>query len=160
MANSIISCIFALLAVLPPGQAEFKTNQAYVHVDIQSSIYTYTITNTGSSDITGFELPQHACYNFKAPDGWELESESGIFLAWAKNGQSAISPQKNGQFSMRVSSSGAVLGKKPVKLKLNSGQIVTVADVWAPAKEPRSYMVLVVGMILLVLTGHTVISRP
>lgn len=156
----MLFCLILAFIGAMPGQAEFKTDQVNIRVNIQSSVYTYEVTNISSSDIVSFELDQYACYNFTAPDGWEIDLVSGVFKAWAGNAQTAIGPKKTGKFSLRVSSSGAVLGRGLVKLKLQSGETVTVAGVWAPVREPRSYMVLVASMVLLVLIGHTcILSR-
>lgn len=59
--------LFTALALLAPNQAEFKTEQVSIMVDIQSNIFQYNVTNLSSSPIVHFEVHHHAAYNFQAP---------------------------------------------------------------------------------------------
>ena len=147
--------LFTALALLAPNQAEFKTEQVGIMVDIQSNIFRYDITNLASSPIVCFEAHHKAAYNFQAPEGWHKEHTSERFCAWTDEPQSAIGPNKTGQFSMRVSSRGAVLGRAPVRIQFLSGQTVTVPDVWSPSPEPRSYVFLIAGLFLFTILFHT-----
>ena len=149
--------LFAALALLVPNQAEFKTEQVGIMVDIQSNIFRYDVTNLASSPIVYFEANQHAAYNFQAPDGWHKEHSSDRFCAWTDDPQLAIGPNKTGQFSMRVSSRGAVLNQAPAKVRFQSGQTVTVPNVWSPSKEPRSYVFLIAGLFLFIVLLHTIV---
>jgi len=143
------------LALLAPNQAEFKTEQVNILVDIQSNIFQYNVTNLASSPIVYFEVYHHAAYNFEAPEGWHKEHSSKLFKAWTDDPHSAISQNKTGQFSMRVSSRGAVLTKAPVKIQFLSGQTAIVPDVWSPAPESKSYVFLIAGLFLLISLLHT-----
>jgi hypothetical protein len=140
---------------LAPGQAEFQTEEVIIRVNINSSIYTYKVTNLGMSPIVSFSILQHASYNFNAPDGWEKQVLAGQFRAWTNNSQMAIQPKETAEFSMRVSSKGAVLGKAPAIIQFQSGQTATVPGVWVPTHEPRSYIVLIAFVVLLIIILHT-----
>ncbi|HPS56427.1 MAG TPA: hypothetical protein PLP05_12580 [Sedimentisphaerales bacterium] len=137
------------------GCAEFKTDQANLTVNITSNIYTYLLFNQASTAIVGIEIPQHAAYNFKAPDFWEMEETKDSLHAWTDNNSAAILPDTAMEFSMRVSSRGAVLGQKPVKIYFRSGNTISIDNVWVPTAEPRSYVMLVAGMIFVILILHT-----
>ncbi len=141
-----------------PGQATFKSRQAIVSVDIHSSIYRYKVMNLDTDRIVGFEIAQHAAYNFIAPDGWEKETPPGIFKAYTKEPRHGIEANKTAEFSLRVSSRGAILGSKPAKITFESGKTIIIPQVWAPVPEPKSYIILVAGMILAIIVMHTIIT--
>lgn len=149
--------LFTALALLAPNQAEFKTEQVSIMVDIQSNIFQYNVTNLSSSPIVHFEVHHHAAYNFQAPDGWHKENSADRFCAWTDEPQSAIGPSKTDQFSMRVSSRGAVLNQAPAKVRFLSGQTVIIPNVWSPSPEPRSYVFLVAGLFLFIILLHTAV---
>lgn len=140
-----------------PGQAEFKTEKVRIITNIQSNIYTYEVTNLSTTDIISFDIKQHAAYNFKAPKDWQIESHSGVFRTWTSEPQAAISPRQTEKFSFRVSSSGASLGYKPVKIGFKSDKIAIVPAVWTPVPEPCSYIIFVAVLILSILSLHTAI---
>jgi hypothetical protein len=144
-------------ASAPANQAEFKDGQASITVGIQSNIYTYKVRNLGSSAIVAFEVGQHAAYNFETPEGWQIDSSGETFRAWTEVPAKGIAPGQTGEFSMRVSSKGAILGRAAARVKFESGQTAELADVWSPAAEPRSYIALVAGGILLIVLAHSVI---
>ena len=137
------------------GQAEFKADCVRICVNVQSNIYTYKVTNLSTSPIVRFEVKQHVSYNFIVPEGWQHEISSGVLQAWTSNRQMAIQPDRTAEFSLRVSSRGAVLGRTPAKVQFQSGETITVPGVWAPTPEPRSYIALVVGLVLILLLLHT-----
>jgi len=141
-----------------PGQATFKSPAAIVSVNISSSIYTYKVTNLDTDRIAGFEIEHHAAYNFKVPNGWEKETSLNSFKAYAAKPLYTIESKKIAEFSLRVSSRGAILGKSPVKITFESGKTITIPAVWAPVREPKSYIVLVAGMILAIIVIHTLIT--
>ncbi len=140
------------------GQATFKTKEAIVQVTIRSSIYTYKVINLSTKPIVEFEINQHASYDFTAPAGWEKQTSEGTFKAYAKEPRYAIKPETSGEFSLRVSSKGAVLGKKTVKITLESGEKIEVPEVWVPAAEPKNYIALVAGTIVGIILIHTIIT--
>jgi len=145
--------IIAFLAMVP-GQAEFRTNEVSITTNIQSNVYTYKVTNQSSSPIVRFEIKQHASYNFLVPEGWEHEVSSDVLAAWTDDTKAGIQPNKTSEFSLRVSSIGAVLGQTPVKIKFLSGKTITIPNVWAPTTEPRSYIALIAGLILFIMVLH------
>lgn len=143
--SATIAFIFLFVAVAvcqttdTPGQKTFKSPQATVSVDIHSSIYTYKITNLEADRIVGFETGQHATYDFTAPAGWEKEVAPGIFKAYAVTPTDGIGKNRTAEFSQRVSSKGAILGKRDAKITFESGKTITILDVWTPVAEPKSY---------------------
>ena len=153
----MIPYFLVALALLAPNQAEFKTEQVNILVDIQSNIFQYNVTNLASSPIVYFEVYHHAAYNFEAPEGWHKEHSSKLFKAWTDDPHSAISQNKTGRFSMRVSSRGAVLGRAPAIVKFQSGPSVAVPDVWSSSPEPKSYVFLIAGLLLLIILLHTAV---
>jgi hypothetical protein len=162
---SVITCSFLLFITAAicqaadiPGEAIFKSPEATVSVNISSSIYTYKVTNLDTDRITGFEIEQHASYDFIVPEGWEKETSLHAFKAYTTKPAYAIELNKTGEFSLRVSSRGAILGKRPVKITFESGKTITIPGVRAPAAEPKSYIALVAGMILAIIVIQTVIA--
>ena len=144
-------------ATLPPNQMKSANDDASITVDVHSNIYTYTVSNLSSSPITAFEAGQHAAYNFEAPEGWQIDSSGGMFRAWTEIPAKGIAPGQTGEFSMRVSSKGAILGRAAARVKYESGQTAELADVWSPAAEPRSYVALVACGMLLIVLAHSAI---
>lgn len=143
---------------LSANEAEFRNECVCITVNIQANIYTYRVTNLSESAIVGFRVPQHAAYNFRAPEGWEMDISPKLFSAWTEIPARGISSGRSSDFSMRVSSRGAVLGHEAVKLKLQSGGEIILPDVWSPVAEPRSHIVLIAGVILfIVLLQSTII---
>ncbi len=142
---------------LPPNQMKSANDDASITVDVHSNIYTHTVSNLSRSAIVGFEVGQHAAYNFETPEGWQTDSSGGTFRAWAEIPAKGITPGQTGEFSMRVSSKGAVLGRAAARVNFESGQTAELADVWSPAAEPRSYIALVAGGMLLIVLAHSAI---
>ena len=64
--------VAVILAGALGNEARFEGQQAAVEVNIESSLYTYQVTNLSSEPIVAFEMPEHVSYNFKAPEGWEV----------------------------------------------------------------------------------------
>jgi len=144
-------------ASTPANQAESSNEYAKITVNIQSNIYRYTVNNLSSSAIVGFEVAQHAAYNFQPPDGWQTDTSGKFFKAWTDTPAAGIAPDETAEFSMRVSSKGAVLGRASAKLKLESGRTIELKDVWCPVPEPKSYIAIVAGVILLIALLHSAI---
>ncbi len=144
-------------ATLPPNQMKSASDDASITADVHSNIYTYTVSNLSSSPITAFDVGQHAAYNFETPEGWQIDSSGETFRAWTEIPAKGIAPGQTGELSMRVSSKGAVLGRAAARVKFESGQTAELADVWAPAAEPRSYIALVAGGMLLIVLAHSAI---
>ena len=147
----------AVAANTAPNQAEFETDEVNIQVDISSSIYTYEVTNLSRSIITSVELKQHAGYNFIIPDGWQRKTGPTVFRAWADDVSTGIQPGETGEFSVRISSTGAVLGRQDVKVEFQSGQTVFVGGVWSPVREPRIHALLVAGVVLGIVLAHSAI---
>lgn len=149
---------FTLIMVgVLPNQAQFKNDKAAVVVDVSSNIYTYTVSNNTSDPVVGFEIAEYASYNFKTPQGWERDTSGGIFKCWTEDPYFAITPNKNGKFSLRVSSKGAVLGTATVRLKFHSGGATSIPGAWAPAREPKSSAFLVAAAMLVIMAAHILI---
>lgn len=146
--------IIALIGAVSGQQAEFTTDRVHVRVDIQSSVYTYKVTNLTSSPIVGFEVKQHAGHSFIVPRDWQQENSRANFKAWTSMPQAGIQTKKTADFAFNVSTKGAVLGRSPVKVLFQSGESATVFDVWSSSREPSSYVTLVAGSIFAVLLLH------
>lgn len=133
----------ALLAVsLTPSTVEHEGVR--VSVSIQSHIYTWAITNFGATPISSFEIELHNTYVHQAPAGWAIEIDGDRFRAWATQEREAIHPNQTKEFTARVSSGGAVLGRLPLTVGFDGAlEPLTVGAVWGPIRKPRSMVVLV-----------------
>ena len=143
------------LAGVSGNSADFQNDRVSLHVEVASSVYTYTVTNLSAEPVVRFEIAQHATYDLTAPRGWQTDGSSGRFRAWPVSAIDAIGPNQEGRFSMRVSSRGAVLGAVPATVRFGSGETIEFAGVWAPIREPRSYLVLVVSVFAAVVVLHS-----
>ncbi|MCD6392671.1 MAG: hypothetical protein J7M40_04105 [Planctomycetes bacterium] len=145
-----------MLGVLP-NQAQFTNDKASVVVNVSSNIYTYTVSNNTTDPVVGFEIAEHACYNFKTPERWESDTSGGTFKCWTEDSFFAITPNKAGKFSLRVSSNGAVLGTATVRLKFQSGAAASIPGVWAPVREPETSAIFVAAAMLVIIAAHILI---
>ena len=146
-----------IMAGALPSQAEFKNDKAAVVVDVSSNIYMYTVSNGTSDPVVGFEIAEYASYNFKTPERWEREISGGIFKCWTEDPYFGITSNRTGEFSLRVSSKGAVLGTATVRLKHRSGGATSIPGVWAPVREPKSGVFAVAATVLVIMAAHLVI---
>ncbi len=146
-----------IIAGVLPNQAQFANDKAAVVVDISSNVYTYTVSNNTADPVVGFEIAEHACYNFKTPQGWETDTSGGMFKCWTEDSFYAITPNKTGKFSFRVSSNRAVLGTATVQLEFHSGGATSIPGVWAPVREPKSAALLVAATMLVIIAAHILI---
>jgi len=156
-SSSILCLADVSYRQLEPGKAEFKTDKAIVRVTVSSSIYTYEVTNLQGSPIVRFKIGQHHSYAFTPPDGWERQSEKDFFCADTNRPDKTIGFRQTKDFSVRVSSRGAVLGKSDIELRSESGQIIVIPGVWSPASETKSYPLAVAGTIIAIMLIQTVI---
>ena len=146
----------AILLAVAPNQKDFIVEDVKITTQVESNIFMYTVTNLGTDPIVGFQMKYYASYYFMAPDGWEKQDVDKVFMAKSKDKETAILQNSSGEFSMRVSSKGAVLGIKPVEVEFASGRKV-IADVWAPVVEPASYKVFIITIVLAVLLSHSLL---
>ena len=149
----LVTAIMA--AALAPAKVE--TGGVRIHVRIRASDYAYEVTNVAAQPITSFDIRQGGAYLFRAPDGWSFEAEGGLFRAWTTDRRLALRPSQTGTFSMRVTSNGAVLGEVPVKIGLESGDEVALANVWGIVPEPRAAVALVPLVIAGLVLAHTLL---
>ena len=140
-----------------PTSIEFCDSNVLVRVTIHSNIYTYEVNNLSDSPLTSFKIKQHAAYNFQAPANWEMDTNSNYFYAWTNNDLAKIYKNQTANFSMRVSSQGAVLGSQPLELKSESGRMFIISNVWTPVKEPKSYLILIVFVTIGIMLSQTFI---
>lgn len=133
----------ALLVVsLTPSTVEHEGVR--VSVSIQSHIYTWAITNLGTPPISSFEIELHNTYVQQAPAGWAIEIDGDRFRALATHEREAIHPNQTKEFTARVSSGGAVLGRIPLTVGFDGAlEPLTLVAVWGPVRKPRSMVVLV-----------------
>ena len=147
----------ALLAVsLTPSTVEHQGVR--VSVSIQSHIYTWQITNLGAPPITSFEIEPHNTYDEHAPAGWAIEIDGDRFRAWATDEKEAIHPNQTKEFTVRVSSRGAVLGRIPLTVGFDDAlEPLTVDAVWGPVRKRRSMVVLVALTVAGIAVAHALV---
>jgi hypothetical protein len=144
-------------ASLQSNQAEFNSPQAGIVVTIQANVYKYAITNKVNSPIMEFQVAQHATYDHSAPEGWKIDISAGTFRAWTETASMGIHNGQEAEFSMCVSSRGAVLGRGPAMFRLQSGRTVRLTDVWCSAQEPRSHIAIVAGTFIAIVLLHSIV---
>ena len=135
-----------------PVFGEVETDGVRVRTTIRASVYTYEVTNTGDEPLAKFEVPYRNAYFFNVPEGWEHAADDDLFRAWATGPYREIRPGRTGEFSYRVTSTGAVLGAVDARAVMRSGTTVPLPGVWGTIREPRSHT-LIVAAALLVLFG-------
>lgn len=147
----------ALAVGTVPAFGEVEAEGVRIRVHVRASEYTYEVTNLGRDPIMRFEFTFTNGYNFTPPDGWESDHDDGVFRAWTQRERDAIRSGHTGQFSLRVSSQGAVLGHVPARVETLSGKSVTLRNVWGAAPEPRGHVLLVAGVAGAIFVLHSLL---
>jgi len=137
------------------GTFEVEKNGVRVRAHVQSSKYYWEVTNVDAEPITRLEISQHNCYDYQVPDGWESEAAAGVFRAWAADPGRAIQRGATGEFSLRVSSTGAVLGLVAMSVAPDAGEEIIIPEVWGPVPEPAGSVFLVAGVLVAIVLVHT-----
>jgi hypothetical protein len=151
----MLSASFLIVFAVACGFAEqFTTDQMTVVADVKSNVFSYEVTNRAEKALVGIRIPQHATYDFIVPDGWETQIEGEILHIWTAEPLRFIRHGDSIRFSMRVSSHGAVLGKRDMTLGLEGEQTLNVAGVWVPVPEPSEQLWLVAGCLMVILSVH------
>ncbi len=132
----------------------FECQQAKLKVEVQASIYTYSVTNLSHAAIVSFEILCHSSYSFQGPNQWKKSYSDSIYRAWTQEVQAGIQPQETKTFSLRVGSKGAVLGHVPLSLSYINGECVQIRDIWSPQPEPARYRIYLGILLFLVLSFH------
>lgn len=115
-----------------------------ITVTVEANVYTWLLENMDAAPITSIEMPQKNCYNQRLPLGWSWEYEDDYFRARTDDPANAIGPGRTGEFTTRVSSTGAVLGHVPIKVGFEGdAQLVVFEPLWGPVRKPISMVLLV-----------------
>ena len=151
--------VVVMLAAAVPTPPDIEKDGVRLHVELNSSRYVWWVTNLKTEPIVRFEVGQHHAYDFAAPNGWEVESPmpDDVFQARATDQRHGIGHRQTGEFSLRASSKGSVLGAVDATIFFASGESVTLHEVWAPVPESRSATYLVLGTLVLVVVVHTLL---
>ena len=67
------------------NEAEFKNDKVLISVNVESSIYTYRITNLSTDAIVRFKISQYAGHGFTAPQSWETKRTPKDFETWTED---------------------------------------------------------------------------
>jgi len=148
--GTAILCVVTALA-----GAKVEQNGVRVDVSIESQIYRWEVTNVDAPLITRFEIQAHNIYNELAPEGWESELRPGAFHAWTRQDHHAIRRGRSMTFQCRVTSSGASLGLVPLTIGFHDGNDVNFDAVWGPVPKPRSLIVVIPALIVVLALLHT-----
>ncbi len=141
MATMVLLTTFMVAAALAPSDVE--ADGVRIRVRVRANDYTYEVTNVDAEPIVRFEIEQGGAYLFRAPKGWSFGAEGNLFRAETADPRRGIRRNQTGVFSMRVTSSGALLGEVPARIGLESGKDVALHDVWGIVPEPRGTVALV-----------------
>ena len=136
------------------GMFEVEKDGVRVRAHIRSSKYYWEVTNIDAEPITRFEISQHNCYDYQVPDGWESEAAANVFRAWATDPGRAIRRGATERFSLRVSSTGAVLGLVAMRVGPDAGEGIIIPEVWGPVPEPPSTVFLVAIVLVAIVLVH------
>jgi len=147
----------AVLVMGVLGAFEAEQDGVRIRADVQSSIYTWQVTNVSAPPITHFEIGQHHGYYFVGPKGWQVDADGRTFRAWTGDRLRALYPGGTGTFSLRMSSGGAVLGPVQAEVGFGSTEPVVFDGVWGTAAEPSRVVSLVAFVLLAVTVGHTML---
>jgi len=147
----------AILVVGVLGAFEAEKGGVRIRADVQSSIYTWQVTNVSAPPVTRFEIGQHHGYYFVGPEGWQVDADDRIFRAWTSDRLRALYPSRTGTFSLRMSSGGAVLGPVRAELGFASTEPLVFDGVWGTAPEPGRVVFLVALILLVLMLAHVLL---
>lgn len=148
----------AVILAAALGSSEVEKSGVRVRTDIHASVYTYEVTNLSARPIMRFEVGYSNAYYFKAPLGWEFDSEGGVFAAWTGDQRRAIYRGQTRKFSFNVTSKGAVLGNVGARVESAGGEAIEFDQVWGAIPEPRGQVLLVACVVLAIFALHTLIA--
>jgi len=147
----------AILVVGILGAFEMDKGGVRIRADVQSSIYTWEVTNISAPPITRFEISQHHGYYFLGPNGWQVDADNRSFRAWTSDRLRALYPGRTGTFSLRMSSGGAVLGAVRAQVGFESAEPLVFDGVWGTAAEPDNVVLLVALVLLVIMLAHVLL---
>jgi hypothetical protein len=145
-----IFIVWLVMAFAFPARGEEGRGSLPVQVeggpDASGHLYTWTVTNRGSSAITAVEFPAWNADLFQPPPGWSadlgdadrdgaLKARPGWFLAFADTPYDGIVPGGSDTFSMRIRPRGARRGAGTVIIHFADGTQVEVPGVMVPMAE-------------------------
>jgi hypothetical protein len=152
--NAVDQLLALLLITASPTSHEVEHAGVRIRTTVRSQVYTWDVTNVSAGPITEFEVPQHAGYDFQAPEGWLVEAASDRFRARTTSLRLALLRGQTAVFAQRVSSSGGVVGRVTARVGLSVGEPVEVPGVWAPQPEPRSAIYTVPMVVVCIVVLH------
>ena len=147
----------AILVMGVLGAFEAEKGGVRIRADVQSSIYTWEVTNVSAPPITRFEIGQHHSYYFVGPKGWQVDADHRTFRAWTGDRLRALYPGRTGTFSLRMSSGGAVLGPVRAELGFGSAEPLVFDGVWGTSAEPGRVVLLVALILLVLMLAHVLL---
>lgn len=154
-----IGCIAWGMSFAACGVAGWEKDGVQVRVHVESSLYTYTLTNRAASPIIGFEVGQYHTYDYQTPPGWSWQTKAQRVNVIAQDASRAVLTGQSVELSMRVTSDGAVLGTTQAKVILANGRTVDFERMWAPQAPPFYDLYLVPAVLILIIIFHAYLVR-
>lgn len=163
-ARNVLMILLHLLLLL--GQTDTSAliaeqDGVRVRVDVQSNLYTWTIENLSADRVNRFAIYVHHSHAHQGPAGWAIDGPipSGVFRAWPQDETEGLRIGQQGQFSVRFTSFGAMLGLQTLTLGLQNGRVLEIPNVWAPAPESQRSVAVAGGVLAALALLHTGITR-
>lgn len=146
----IPTLLSAAVATLEPNVQVVEADDVRIETLLESQRFVWTITNVDTAAIDDVRIPFAISYNFAAPNGWQWDTNDGIFHAWAINPSAMLRRGDSASFEMRAGSGGPALGLATMELGQLGTDDTLSFEVWAPATRPlgQSWATLVTMLAL------------
>jgi hypothetical protein len=142
-------------ADVDPRTASFESGGVRIDVAVHSQVFEWTVTNVSAAPIVRFEVGNRNTYNHHGPGGW-TPAVTGDTLAFEAEGvYRAIQPGRSARFDARVTSSGAVLGLVPARVRpFGAAESIEFPGVWGAVPQPKGIVALVAALLVAIGVVH------
>lgn len=122
------------VSLLIHSRASAGPPRATIESRVDGRLYIWRVINADGPPIISFQVPVYAVYNPTVPNGWRREKTAGTLRTWAESPAQAVHAGQSGEFSVRATSSGAVLTEGSAVVGYDGGSLA-VPGVWVPQPE-------------------------
>ncbi|MBP7748507.1 MAG: hypothetical protein KA383_20530 [Phycisphaerae bacterium] len=158
MTSGLIGLTLLAAGLTAPAFDLVTADGVSIRAQVRASVYSYEVSNVGAPPIRAFEVGYSDGYDFKAPEGWEIQNTPGTFRAVAGKDGLPIGPGRSELFSFRVTSRGGVLGTVTARCATDERAAVVVPRIWGVVPLPHSYLLVVAATLVGLALLHHVLT--
>ena len=126
------------LASTPYLDATVEEHDIRVEVEVESQVYSYTVTNLGEDEIRKIRVDHWRCYNHAVAPGWLMDATYARLITEAGTPSARLARGESTDFNLRVSSAGATLQTIPMVIEFAGDREPIELKIWGPGERPKS----------------------